>query len=79
MEVACNDGEFDQIASAAHQLKSSSAQLGLDQLSELASCVEQHARSGKDDFIEDRLEALVAAIVQANRALEDLKIEGVPS
>ncbi|NNL85966.1 MAG: response regulator [Myxococcales bacterium] len=79
MEVACADGSFDQIASAAHQLKSSGAQLGLVRVSELASGLEQYVRSGEDGLIEDHLEALVAAIAEANRALEDLEIEGAPS
>ncbi len=76
IDEAWDARDFEGVFRAAHQLKSSSAQLGLRETSEMAAVLEKEARAEEDGLLEERIDHLAAAIARANDALARVRIGG---
>lgn len=61
MQAAWQARDLETIGAAAHSLRTSAGNLGLDRLSSLATSLEEGIRGGRADGLESLLEQLVVA------------------
>ena len=71
-------GSADEIAGAAHAIKSMSLTIGAQQVANLAGGLEQDARAIEIARKDARLDAMEAALASAIAALEDVAAAGHP-
>ena len=70
---ALNSGPLEQVAAPAHELKSTSATLGVTVVRDLCQKIEAAAKAGKEETAAANLAQLPQALAQATRLLGDYK------